>query len=129
VLRGSEQPRDECATADTEHSADRHDETEQGSAKRDGRQKGGVVQRADETRIDDVVDSADDHRRGHRHAQVHERADDRSSGEIPAVGADGVGWCGEFEVRGAHDCSFPGRLERAPTSAGTARVGMRGAPG
>ncbi len=106
VLRRAEQPRDERAAADAEHAADGHDQAEQRCAERDRGEQRGVVQRADEARVDEVVDGADDHRGGHRHAEVHEGADDRRGREVPAVGADGVGLRRAFEVRGGHGCSF-----------------------
>ena len=121
---GAEQPRDERAAADAEHAADRHDEAEQRGAEGDRGEQRGVVQRADEAGVDDVVDGADDHRGGHRHAEVHEGAHDRRGGEVPAVGADGVGGGAVFEWGGAHDCSFPGRV-RALAHADGRRRGER----
>ena len=69
-----------------------------GRAEGDRGEQRGVVQRADEAGVDEVVDGADDHRGGHRHAQVHEGADDRRGREVPAVGADGVGLVGDSRV-------------------------------
>ena len=77
VLGRAEQSRDERAAADAEHAADRHDEAEDRRAEGDRGEQRGVVERADEARVDEVVDGADDHRGGHRHAEVHEGADDR----------------------------------------------------
>nr|WP_233188978.1 hypothetical protein [Subtercola sp. Z020] len=87
VLRRPEQPRDECPAADPEHSADRHDQAEKRGAEGDRGEQGGVVQRADEARTDDIVDGADDHGGGHRHAEMEEGAHDRRGREVPAVGA------------------------------------------
>ncbi len=94
VLGGAEQPRHQRAAPDAEHAADRHHQAEQRGAERDRSEQGGVVLRADEPRVDDVVQGTDDHRGGHRHAQVHEGAEDRGGGEVPAVLLRCGGGCG-----------------------------------
>ena len=55
VLGGSEQPRHERAAAHAEDAADGHDQTEQRRAEGDRGEQRGVVLRADEPRVDDVV--------------------------------------------------------------------------
>ena len=136
-LGRAEQPRHERPAADAEDSPDGHDEAEQRGAERDGGEQRGVVLRADEAGVDDVVERADDHGGGHRHAEVHERPQHRGAREVPAVRAGDRGWCRcwSAQVRRCRGwgrwCSWrslPGRQDRAPTDVGTTSGGVDGPP-